>query len=313
METLDAALEILKRRIRIECDALHWAAEGNKRHAASWMQLGKDAPAEVIALCKGAWRRDGVLGHVQPGESSLERSSRLFNNLQAWHKRRLAALCKSDVLLQFGASEVYSRLHQPDESSSQQPPAHLPSLPPPPIAAALPAPSVLPPPAPRPAVPPAPQPAVPPALQPPSIPPLTLLPPIELNRAVAAMLGAATVEALMGAAHLQQLKQVHALPESCVATLHACWDPIAACQAAGALPARSACTSAAIFQSWMVALVHADLAGRALQQEQERRVSDAQQLGRKPRKAIKPVELRGAIGGIYQNTGEGCAGEEGEG
>ena len=126
--------------------------------------------------------------------------------------------------------------------------------------------------------------------------PLTLLPPVRLNERVADYLGALTVEGLIGCEFLEELKSYHKLPSEALEALRQRWEPIAAVQLLGRAsePETYNYEIAAIFQSYMVSLLHSSLCCHALEKESAKRKAKAKRSDK-----IKPLKLRPVIGGRY--------------
>ena len=286
----------LAQKIMMKTSGLVWMGESAARKAFSFKALGLDSQVE-LQLAASAWRSTNVLGNPEApvdGENLQNERARLLRNLEAWcaKKRAPRRLLKPS---EQGSSSTTSSLEPAHASRAASPAAS--------------------PPAER---------AAEPALDAAAAgagsgagcdavvvcaganadaarrgAPQTMLPTMCLNERVAKVLAALTLEDLIGADFLQNLKSHHGLPDSALAALQQRWTGVAAVQGLGAAHEHETYYNkiAAIFQSYMVALLHSGLSCSHLQAEQERRKAEAEH--RKAKSKIKPIKLRPVVGGRY--------------
>ena len=280
-QVLEHVAEILKRKIIVETEI--WTDE---RRGSTFQALGLQQQARNVA--DKAWRKNTVLGSPEPepaGERLAHKRARLLRNLSAWRIHRGLAPLEDAVLssaprhgehgtadassqpaacsLQAAAMQLVRSLHAAAMQPPQQPPPH-----------------------------PPPQPPQQATQQPRGV--HTILPTVLLNTRVAKCLGTLRVAELIGVEMLEELSSVYVLPSGALSALEERWSSIAEVQTSGAAAAvgEYEYDIAAIFQTYMVALIHAGLACVALEKESERR--EAQKAG-----STTKIKLRPALGGRY--------------
>ena len=276
VQRVTAVVHVLQRKIKLMTRGCVWAQAGGERTALSFKELGLSS-VEELRLARDAWKARNVLGTPEApvdGETKDAKRARLLRNLEEWRKKKITSS---------QTSRVANLLHDcPATSSTQDPPV----LPTPPAVArcaavhasgstAAQTPPL------RLVSPPVPQ---------------TLLPPMPLNVRVAAFLASLDVEALIGVELMQELTGFYKIPDEALGALQGRWEAIAEVQRIGAEAEVGTYnnTIAAIFQSWMAALLHSGLACHAMVKEQGRRRSAASNPGK-----IKTIKVRPAIGGRY--------------
>ena len=274
-----AVVDVLQRKIKLMTRGCVWAQAGGERMALSFTTLGLSSEEE-LKLARDAWKARNVLGTPEApvdGETNDARRARLPRNLEVWRKKKITFS---------QTSRVANLLHECPNSSTSASMHDPPVLPTPPAVARWAAVHVSGSTAAQ---------TTPLRLVSPQEP-QTLLPPMQLNMRVAAFLASLNFEAFIGVELMQELTCFYKIPEEALGALQGRWEAIAEVQLIGAKAEVGTYnyTIAAIFQSWMAALLHSGLACHALVEEQGRRRSAASN----PSK-IKAIKVRPAIGGRY--------------